>query len=105
MSGCTLASHMPIPWQCTLWMFLPVLAALASGAVVAVKSPQRSVLTAFLAVLLGLLVAVPLDYLQGWYGSDRTYAVGMAIVGCFIPAIAASSMVCHFHNGRGQNAL
>lgn len=105
MSRCTLASHVPIPWQCTLWMFLPVVGALCAGALVAVKSPRASVLTASLVVLLGLLVAVPLNYMRGWYGSDLAYAVGMAFVGCFMPAIAASSLVCHFHNRRHLNAL
>jgi hypothetical protein len=105
VSRCTLASYVPIPWQCTLWIFFPVIGALGAGAVVAVQSPRLSVLTASLVVLLGLLIAVPLNYLRGWYGSDLAYAVGMAFVGCFIPAIATSSLGCHFHNRRQQNAL
>lgn len=98
MSRCTLDTHAPIPWPCSIWTFSPAIGALAAGAVVAVKSPRWSVFAAFLAVLLGLLVAVPLDYLRGWYGNDSAFAVGMAFVGCFVPAIAASSLVCHFHN-------
>lgn len=85
-------------------MFLPVVGALSAGAIVAVKSPWASVLAACFVILLGLFVAVPLNYLQGWYGSDRAYAVGAAFVGCFIPAIAATSLVCHFHNRRHSDA-
>ena len=100
MDACTFASHVPTEWTCSVLTFSPVVGGLAAGALAAVRSHRNSLLAAASAILLGLFVAVPLNYLRGWYGSDHVYAIGTAIVYCFIPAIAASSVVSHLRTRR-----
>jgi len=103
-SVCTLESHAATPWVCTLWMFSPVLAAAIAGVLVSMASPAWSVVCAIVVIFVGLCIAVPMNYTQGWHGSDLGYALGMALVGCFIPAIAASSLACHYQHWRARNA-
>ncbi len=102
---CTLVSHLPVPWQCNGAMFLPVAGSLFAGLIAAEQSPLRSTLQALVGVLIGLLVAVPLGYLRGWYGDGLGFALGVAVVGGLLPAVAAASLASHFHAWRVRSAL